>query len=315
MTKDAHTEAMFRLQRLRDGFTDLEEYVMGADTPVMPFITDADGKFSSGRAEELLASLTSGLYRWYPDRDRMEEFYRCLLYCTLRACTTPYTRYYLGGSVRVNDDLKETTFRTLLYQLRPSVATSELEEKEEDQFLIPRLAPVRPWLYEVMGELYSALTGKALSCPVMRGTGCEMPEAVWEIIEGWMEDTQEEQEPAEEGASFFGEETEISQEENDRAFREHTLRLRRTRDAGIAKESARLRGCFACPEEYVKHYERLVGLFPTCYRRYCFEADVKEMTAQFLLEQGYSRLDSAEPCQTFRAYLNKAMRTVRERKL
>ncbi len=297
---DRFFDAQFRLQRLREDMLDLEEYALGTDTPVLPFTVDEQGHFSSERMEKLLDSLLEGLYPWDPDRERMREFYRCLFYCSIRACTTTFTRFYPGGSEAVGEDPSGFTFHDLLVQLRPSPQFPEPGD-EEDYDL--HMAPVHPRLYMVMGELYTALTGNRLYSPVMRGTGTYGPDYLYDRI---LEDALGEEEETE--AEDYEMDPE-EEEESNREYEEEMERQKRAADEGAKEEGKRLRGCFPCPEDYVYRYEKLVEMFPDCYRRYSFEYDVKDMVAWTLMRQGKSRLEETDPCLTMRAYLSRALRS------
>lgn len=297
MEQTQQKEARFRLERLRDSLRALEYRLLGTDRTVLPFLTDERGAFSQERAQALLDGLTAHLSPWYADRAQMTEFYRCVLYCALRARTTAYTRYWPGGSATVGNDAAAVTFETLLDLLRPGWA-------EADGMIYP-VAPVDPWLSEVTQELYLALSGKALDCRALYGPAkpfADDDEIGDAFADYWNSLTPEEQ-------AALQRDVEGGPTAADRAAMDEFYRqMEEEFENDLAQETQRLRRSFPCQAEYVQACERMAALFPACYERYRFQYDMQDMVGGFLLEAGCSRLGDAEPCLTVRAYLDRALR-------
>lgn len=259
----------FRRENLRELLLELERCVSGYDHRVMPFITNRQGQYSEKKTLQLVSRLTAGLGP--EDSGPLCSFYRSVLYCAIRAFSTPCT--VQSGSVTLGMYNPDFTFTDLIGSLH----SEELESNENDDETITFGILKRPIYGNLsinMTALYTFLSGgkEPVTCP-LEGEFFPLHTCPWE--------------PSGCDAEEF----------SDDSYEEF-----------LQQEPCRLEAPFPVPEAYCGHYENMLKLFPGQYQRERFDRHMQVMADHFLMEQNLTFFSDGDTYLTTITYLKKALK-------
>ena len=294
----------FRIENYKKLLQELDACAHGFHRPLSPFFTNKSGEYSERKLQTLINRLVSGLEQYYPvyldapylcHNNALYYFYKSFLYCTIRACSTPFTLYSDGNELGVY--YPDLTFGDIVEVLQP-----EQFEIVEDGESCALCYPIYNTLSLILPDLYRILSGQQLFCRDHL-TGEIIPlSARDKKTDPAPENTPEEMRDSgyafTSDAVFGAEASYYAQYETELADR-------------IREEEQKLLETFPHASVYCRNYEQLQRLFPKYYRREVFGDHIRFMIEHFLTEQYDTVFDDEDAYVTMLVYLQKNIQTLK----
>lgn len=265
------TLCQFRRETLRKLLQQLESCACGYDRTVMPFITNRQEQYSEKKTLQLINRLTDGSCP-----ASLRSFYKSMLYCAIRCFSTPCT--VQSGSVTLGVYNPSFTFGDLInYMHSEELDTSEQHGQSISLGTLKR--PVDGFLSTNMTALYVFLSGQ------------KKPEP--DLLDGEfipLHTSEVEDEPV----------CPAEEEMADAYYEEYSV-----------ETPCQLEQPFPSPEEYCRHYENILRLFPEQYSQAQFDQHMADMVNHFLAEQELTIFSDADTHLMTITYLKKALKMMR----
>ena len=307
MGEEKEAGLRFRDQKIVELLQKIKMCAGGFEQRIRPLLLDEKGSYSEDKTRALIDGIMEGIgeiSEWIPEFEpELCRQYRSLLYCAVRAVTTPYTFYRENGAYDAFSP-GEVTFAELLEELR-----AEEEEMDISSGIGLVTRKIGYPLYQTMSEIYHVLTGK------------EIPEEAdlrWKMIQteeqkklekefydSLMDDAEDEEEAlGDEGGrkedyeDYLREYEKYQQEQED---------LKRRQE----EQRKRLKESFAFAGEYCGRYEEIFRYPEKNYQPLRFNRHMEMLLGIYLQKQGYSVGNGEEDYFTALVYLKKAYRVMR----
>ena len=302
MEEEKRSGLRFRDNKVKEALEEIRLCAGGFEQRILPFLLDEKGAYSEEKTCRLIDGIMEGIgevSEWIPDFEpEICQQYRCLLYCAVRAMTTPYTFYQESGAFDAFLP-EEATFAELLEQLK-----SDEEEMDITTGIGLVTRKIGYILSRTMSELYHSLTDKEIP---------EEPSLFWRMIQteeqkvlekefydSLMEDVEEQDRLLDE--EFYMEEYEYYLQEQENIKRRQE------------EQKKRLRESFASAGEYCERYESIFRYPEKNYQPLRHNRHMEMLLGIFLQKQGFSIGNEEDDCFTALVYLKKALRIMRRQK-
>ncbi len=305
MGEEKEAGRQFRDQKIMELLQEIKLCAGGFEQRILPFLLDEKGEYSEERMYRLVEGIMDGIAEvseWIPDFEpELCQQYRSLLYCAVRAVTTPYT-FYREDVTYDAFTPEEVTFAELLDQLK-----SEEEEMDISTGIGLVTRKIGFLLYQMMSEIYHVLTEKEI--PEEAGLRWkiiqteEQKKLEKEFYDSLMENVEEEDMLDEENRAEEYEEYLQEQEE----YQQIQEGLKRRQE----EERKRLKESFASAGEYCERYEEIFRYPEKNYQPLRRNRHMEMLLGIFLRKQGCSAGNEEEDYFTALVYLKKALRIMR----
>lgn len=277
----------FRKQKLIGMLEEILDCSMGYNLPVLPFIIDQRRQFLPEKMDQFLDYLTDipEITAASGSASKLRGFYKSMLYCSLRTLTTAYAFHEDGKLHQICSRPETTTFRDIRRRVRSR------EELLSDGIY---KHPVDPLLALAMNSLYCLLSGKeSPKTGPLTGILIRKEEAEYDFkAEHPKHNSGKEMLPEENGSQEMS-----NLEETARAF--------------ASSEMYRVEQSFASREDYCRHYENLLALFPDHYSEFTFNNHISRILERFLMEQDLTLFGFEDAYLNISAHLNEIVKQIK----
>lgn len=271
----------FRKRKIHNLVNELECCIGGQLLPILPYITNQQGKYSERKTISFVNQIVTGCEII---NENQYDFYKSLFYCAIRVATTPYIIYENGNIFGLieNSDNIDTSFSDLIHFMHA-----------EDCFIDENIHryPINSLFATAMTKIYEVLSGTTSKNTSILFDSCidffedELETENMFEEPDWSHMPEFATNPGKLGLSLEDEYEELQKSEN--------LRLKKS---------------FPSPVVYCKQFETLIDLFEQNYKFEIFNYHIQRMIDHFLTEQGLTLYSDEDAYITLCTYIKKTIK-------